>query len=101
MRTFALIGVSAMAISMMASAPASAFSSEQGSAQATNGVAWADPEDKLKELQDKIKGGPDSKTGFYITGPNGQQSDGSGFASQGNGSGAPFGYSPIPGFRGR
>jgi hypothetical protein len=102
MRTFALLGVSAIVISIYVPAKSWAWSSEPVSSQAAGGSAFADPEDKLKELQDKVKGSGESKSGFYMSGSVSQgQSDNPGFGYQGSASPSPFGYSPISGFRTR
>lgn len=103
MRTFALLGVSAIAISLFAPVKSWAWSSEPVSSQASGGSAFADPEDKLKELQDKVKGNGEPQSGFYISGgaTSAGQFGNPGFGGQRPASGQPFGYSPIPGFRTR
>jgi hypothetical protein len=106
MRTFALYGIAAAAISMMVSSPVWAWSSEQAVPQGTDGVNLNDPlfsEDKLKALQDKVNGGGTSSTsGFYVYGGVSQPSDNAnGFQSNSGTGPTPFGFSPIPGFRGR
>jgi hypothetical protein len=102
MRTFALFGVAAIAISIMSPNLVWAWSSEQAIPQGADGANLSDPtisEDKLKALQDKVSGGSSSTSGFYITGGATEQFDKPGF--QTNSGPAPFGYSPLPGFRGR
>ncbi len=63
----------------------------------------AEQEDPLKALQDKVdnKGGS-KQSGFYISsGPTQQPFASSGFQSNQTGTNVPFGYSPMPGFRGQ
>jgi hypothetical protein len=105
MRTFALSSVAALAISMMASAGAWAWSTEQASPNTSAGAAYADPDEAFKALQDKVNGKTNNtQSGFYVSGGAGQQPFGSPYryqsTTQPDGT-VPFGYSPMPGFRGQ
>ncbi len=101
MRAFALSGLAALAISMMAPATVWAWTTEQAS---PSGAAanLADQEDPLKALEDKVNGKTSSQqSGFYFsTGPTQPTFGQSGFNSNQTNSNVPFGYSPMPGFRG-
>jgi hypothetical protein len=111
MRTFALSGFAALAISMMAPTAVWAWSSEPAP-KGADGANLAEQEDPLKALQDKVdakSGGFKSDSGFYITGSASQPQSFSafgrpyGFQSGSTGSTSteiPFGVSPQPGFRG-
>ena len=103
MRAFALSGFAALAISMMAPATVWAWSTEQASPNGGAGTNLADQEDPLKALQDKVDGKNSStQSGFYFsTGPAQQQFGSSGFQSNQTNANVPFGYSPMPGFRGQ
>jgi hypothetical protein len=103
MRTFAFIGAAALAITMMSPNAVWAWSSETVVPQGGQATNLADPDEAFKALQDKVNGGSDSKSGFYISGGADQSMD-SPFISRANPTGSaptPYGYSPIPGFRGR
>ncbi len=103
MRTIALSGFAALAISMMAPATVWAFSTEQASPNTGAAANLADPDEALKALQDKV----DSKTGakqsgfYFSAGPSQQPFSPYGFKSNQTDTNVPFGYSPMPGFRGQ
>jgi hypothetical protein len=65
MRAFAL--AAAAALSILSSTVAGAWTAEQGAA-GTDGASFADPEDKLKELQDKVNSKSQPSSGFFISG---------------------------------
>jgi hypothetical protein len=104
MRTFALPGLAALAISMMVPAAAWAWSAEPA-AKPADGANLAEAEDPLKALQDKVdakSGSTGSQSGFYFSGSAATQPFSPyGFRSNSTDSSVPFGYSPLPGFRGR
>jgi len=103
MRAFALSGLAALAISMMAPATVWAWSTEQASPNGGAAANLAEQEDPLKALQDKVDGKSSSQqSGFYISNGSTQQPF-SPFGSRSNqmGTNVPFGYSPMPGFRGQ
>jgi hypothetical protein len=103
MRTFALSGLAALAISMMAPATVWAWSTEQASPSGGAAANLADQEDPLKALQDKVDGKTSSQqSGFYFSNGSAQQPFNSyGFSSNQTNTNVPFGYSPMPGFRGQ
>ncbi len=106
MRTLALSGFAALAISMMAPAAVWAWSSEPVAPQSADGANLAESDDPLKTLQDKVdsKGGLNagSQSGFYFGGSVGAQTYSPfGLRSNSNDGGVPFGWSPTPGFRGQ
>ncbi len=105
MRTFALVGAAALAVSMSISSLVWAWTAEQPASQGANGANLADPltsEETLKALQDKVSGGKDSSTNFFISaGPPEQSTGFSGFRAAPPGQAPMFGYSPNPGFRGQ
>jgi hypothetical protein len=104
MRTLALSGVAALAISLMAPASAWAWSTEPVAPKTADGANFAEPEDPLKALQDKVdakSGSISSQSGFTISGGATTQPFGPyGFRSYSTGTSVPFGYSPNLGFRG-
>ncbi len=103
MRALALSGFAALAISMMAPANVWAWSAEQASPNGGAGANLADQEDPLKALQDKVDGKSVTKdNGFHFsTGPAQSPFSPHGFtSSQTDTTTTPFGYSPMPGFRG-
>ncbi len=103
MRTLALFGAAAIAI-VVASGPVWAWSSDQSVPQGATGTNFADPDEALEALQNKVdsKNGDQNKSGFFISG-GASQSPGSpfGFQSSTPNGEVPFGYSPMPGFRAR
>jgi hypothetical protein len=104
MRTFALCIAVALSAFMLSLSPVWAWSSETTVTQGKNGANIADPltsEETLKALQDKVNGGTEGKTNFFISGGTPEQSIGR-FGMQPNipGQAPIFGYSPNPGFRG-
>ena len=103
MRAFALSGLAALAISMMAPATVWAWSTEQASPSGGASANLADQEDPLKALEDKVNGKNSSQqSGFYFsTGPAQPTFGQSGFKSNQTDTNVPFGYSPMPGFRGQ
>ena len=103
MRGLALSGFAALAISMMAPASVWAWSTEQPSTTSAEGAAaLAEKEDPLKALQDKVDAkNPAGQSGFYFSGSAGQASGPFGFSSSQTTTERPFGYSPMPGFRGQ
>jgi len=103
MRAFALSGLAALVISMMAPATVWAWSTEQASPNGGAAANLADQEDPLKALEDKVNGKNSSpQSGFYFsTGPAQQPFNPSGFNSNQTNTTVPFGYSPMPGFRGQ
>jgi len=102
MRAFALSGFAAVAISMMAPATVWAWTTEQVSPNSAAGAAFGEQDDPLKALQDKVDGkSPAGQSGFYVSGSAGQASSPFGFNSNQTNSNVPFGYSPMPGFRGQ
>jgi hypothetical protein len=104
MRTFALSGLTALAISMMTPATVWAWSTEQASPNGGANASLADQADPLKALEDKVnsKGGS-NQSGFYFSAGSGATQPFSpyGFNSNQSGTNVPFGYSPMPGFRGQ
>ncbi len=102
MRTFALSGLAALAISMMAPATVYAWSTEQASPNGGAAANLADQQDPLQALQDKVDGKNSSQqSGFYFSSGSAQQPfTPHGFNSNQTDTNVPFGYSPIPGFRG-
>ena len=101
MRTFALSGLAALAISMMAPATVWAWTTEQVSPNSSTGTALSEGDDPLKALQDKVDGkNPVGQSGFYVSGGAGRQSSPFGFNSNQTDTTVPFGYLPQPGFRG-
>jgi hypothetical protein len=102
MRAFALFSLAALAISIMASATVWAFSSEQAIPGGGAAANLADQEDPLKALQDKVDGKTNSnQSGFYLSNGSTQQPFSPGFGSNQTNTTVPFGYSPMPGFRGQ
>jgi hypothetical protein len=103
MRAFALSGLAALAISMMVPATVWAWSAEQASPNGGASANLADQEDPLKALQDKVDGKNSSKqSGFYFSaGSMAQPFSPYGFKSNQTDRNVPFGYSPMPGFRGQ
>jgi hypothetical protein len=103
MRAFALFGVAALAISMTAPATVWAWSTEQASPNGGGSANLADQEDPLKALQDKVDGKNSSQeSGFYFSNGSAQQPFSPyGFRSNQTGTALPYGYSPMPGFRGQ
>ncbi len=104
MRTFALSGVAVLAVSLMASTAVLAWSSEQATPNTGATTNLADPDEALKALQDKVDAkNIGSQSGFYITGGAAQQQPFGplGFHSNQTTTEVPFGYSPMPGFRGQ
>jgi hypothetical protein len=103
MRTFALSGLAALAISMMAPATVWAWSTEQASPNSGANANLAEQEDPLKALQDKVDGKTSSQqSGFYFSNGSTQQPFSPyGFGSNQTNTTVPFGYSPMPGFRGQ
>ena len=103
MRAFALFGFAALAISMMAPATVWAWSTEQASPNGGGSANLADQEDPLKALQDKVDSKDSSKqSGFYFSAGSAQQPFSPyGFKSNQTDTSVPFGYSPMPGFRGQ
>ena len=103
MRTFALSGFAALALSLMTPAAVWAFSTESATPSTGAAANIADPDEALKALQEKV----DSKTasqqsGFYFSaGPTQQPFSPYGFRSNQTDTSVPFGYSPMPGFRGQ
>ena len=101
MRTFALSGFTVLAISIMAPGAVWAWSTEQATPNTAASANYADPDDALKALQDKVNSkNNSSQSGFYFSGGVGQQSP-YGFRSNQTDTTVPFGYSPMPGFRGQ
>ena len=104
MRAFALSGFAALAISILAPATVWAFSTEQASPQGGGAANLAEQDDPLKALQDKVDSKSGStQSGFYFSaGPAaGQPFAPYGFKSNQTDTTVPFGYSPMPGFRGQ
>ncbi len=103
MRAFALSGLAALAISMMAPATVWAWSTEQASPNGGASANLADQEDPLKALQDKVDGksSPGQSGLYFSAGPTTQPFGPSGFNSNQTNTNVPFGYSPMPGFRGQ
>ena len=103
MRALALSGLAALAISMLAPATVWAWSTEQASPNGGAAANLADQEDPLKALQDKVDGKNSSQeSGFYFSNGSAQQPFSPyGFRSNQTGTNVPFGYSPMPGFRGQ
>jgi hypothetical protein len=105
MRTLALSGFAALAISMMAPAAVWAWSSEPAAPTGAGGSNLVESDDPLKALQDKVdaKSGfnTGSQSGFYVGGSVGgaQPFTPYGFRSTPTDTSA-FGWSPNPGFRG-
>jgi hypothetical protein len=103
MRAFALSGLAALAISMLAPATVWAFSTEQASPSGGAAANLADQEDPLRALQDKVDGKHSSQqSGFYFSNGSAQQPfTPYGSRSNQTGTNVPFDYSPMPGFRGQ
>ena len=103
MRAFALSSLAALAVSMMAPATVWAWSTEQAGSNGGASANLADQEDPLKALQDKVDGkSSPGQSGFYFSaGPTTQPFGSSGFSSNQTNTNVPFGYSPMPGFRGQ
>ena len=102
MRGFALSSFAVLALSMMAPATVWAWSTEQVSPDSSTGTALAEGDDPLKALQDKVNSkNPAGQSGFYVTGGAAQSSSPFGFSSNQTNTSVPFGYSPMPGFRGQ
>ena len=102
MRGFALSSLAVLAISMMAPATVWAWSTEQVSPNSSTGTALAEGDDPLKALQDKVDAkNPAGQSGFYVTGGATQSTSPFGFSSSQSNTSVPFGYSPMPGFRGQ
>ncbi len=103
MRAFALSGFAALAISLMAPVTVWAWSTEQASPNGGASANFADQEDPLKALQDKVDNkGSSNQSGFYFSSGQAQQPFSPyGFRSGQAGTNVPFGYSPMPGFRGQ
>ncbi|MGO9547424.1 MAG: hypothetical protein ACLPPF_21855 [Rhodomicrobium sp.] len=107
MRTLAIIGAIAIAVSAAAPKAAWAWSTEQTAPAGTNGVDFSDP-DKFQALQDKVNGKTTaSDSGFHFSGgvSSGATGDLTGTNPYGvvplTGRGSAFSYSPNPGFRGQ
>jgi hypothetical protein len=107
MRTLALSGFAALAFSMMSPAAVWAWSSEPVAPKSAGGANFAESDDPLKALQEKVdakSGYNSSQSGFYFSsGATRQPFSPYGFSSNksdGQSEGVPFGYSPMPGFRG-
>ncbi|MFZ1109690.1 MAG: hypothetical protein WAN43_15260 [Rhodomicrobium sp.] len=104
MRTLALSGLAALAISMMTPAGAWAWSVEPAAPRGADGANLAEADDPLKVLQDKVdakSGSTSSQSGFTFSGSAATQPFGRyGFRSDSTDTSVPFGYSPLPGFRG-
>jgi hypothetical protein len=103
MRALALSGFAALAISMMAPATVWAWSTEQASPNSGAAANLAEQEDPLKVLQDKVDGKSSSQqSGFYFSSGSAQQPfTPNGLRSNQTGTNVPYGYSPMPGFRGQ
>ncbi len=101
MRALALSGFAALAMSLMAPATVWAWSTEQATSNGSAAANLAEEGDPLKALQDKVDAKSGSKqSGFYFSAGPGEQSQ-TGFYSSRKGTTPPFGYSPMPGFRGQ
>ncbi|KAI94956.1 hypothetical protein T281_08135 [Rhodomicrobium udaipurense JA643] len=101
MRKVAFAGLAAVAVSLFTPMQLWAWSSEPVQ-QNSDAAAALNDDDKLKALQDKVDGKGEFKSGFYVSGGAASGSYASPFGSQQNlmNSGVPYGYSPMPGFRG-
>lgn len=102
MRGYLLCGATVLAISLIAPASVWAWSTEQASPG--SGANLAEQDDPLKVLQDKVDSKSSSKQGnFYFSAGQASTPFGSpyGFQSNQTNTTVPFGYSPMPGFRGR
>jgi hypothetical protein len=102
MRKLALSGFAALAVSIMSPAAAWAWSSEPVAPKSADGANFAETEDPLKALQEKVdakSGHNSSQSGFYFSSGVTRQPFGLyGFGSS-QSDGAPFGYPLTPGFR--
>jgi len=99
MRKVAFAGLAAVAVSFLAPAQVWAWSSEPVQ-QNSDAAAALNDDDKLKSLQDKVEGKGEFKSGFYVSGGATAISP-FGFQQQSTSNGeVPYGYSPMPGFRG-
>jgi hypothetical protein len=105
MRALALSGFAALAICTMASSAAWAWSAEPVAPKGADGVNLAETEDPLKALQEKVdakSGSIGSQSGFSISSSaTTQPFSPYGFRTYSTDTSIPFGYAPIPGFRGR
>jgi hypothetical protein len=105
MRALALSGFAALAIWMMAPAAAWAWSAEPVAPKTADGVNFAETEDPLKALQEKVdakSGATGSQSGFSISSSTTTQPFSPyGFRTYSTDTSIPFGFSPSPGFRGR
>lgn len=102
MRTFALLGVATLAISMTAPNTVWAWSSDQAVSQGTNTTNLADPEEALKALQDKVNANSaGSNTGFFVSGSVNQPPESSPYGYQSNPLGTPPTPYSFPTFRAR
>ncbi len=103
MRTFALSGLAALLISVLAPAAVWAWSSEQASPNTAASANLADPDEALKALQDKVNSKNNgNQSGFYFSGGAVQQPYSPfGLRPSQTDTTVPFGYSPMPGFRGQ
>ena len=103
MRKFVLSGFAVFVISIMAPDSTWAFSTEQASPSNGASANLADPDEALKALQDKVDSKSGSnQSGFYFSaGPAQQSFSPYGFRSNQTDTTVPFGYSPMPGFRGQ
>ncbi|MBT3071134.1 hypothetical protein KKP04_09655 [Rhodomicrobium sp. Az07] len=102
MRKVALAGLAALAVSLLAPTHVWAWSSEPIE-QNSGAAAALNDDDKLKALQDKVDGKGEFKSGFYVSGGAASGPFGSHFGAQRQNpanAGVPYGYSPMPGFRG-
>jgi hypothetical protein len=105
MRTIASISAAALAVSLIVSSGAFAWTADQSAPPASNGIDLSDP-DNFKALQDKVNGKTgDSGFQFSTTVGSGNSGFYGGTNPYGiqplNGNGSAFSYSPIPGFRGQ
>jgi hypothetical protein len=102
MRKVAFAGLAAIAVSLWMPAQVWAWSTEPVQ-QNSDAAAALNDDDKLKALQDKVDGKAEFKSGFYVSGgaTSGLSQSPFGFQQQNPAnSGVPYGYSPMPGFRG-
>jgi hypothetical protein len=102
MRAFALSGLAALAISMLAPATVWAWSTETASPNGGAAANLADQEDPLKALQDKVDGKSSSQqSGFYFSSGSAQQPFSPfGVKSNQTNTTVPVGDATTPGFRG-
>ncbi len=63
----ALAFAATAAVLVLSPLAARAWTTEPGG-QATDGASFSDPEDKLKELQDKVNAKGQTQSGFFISG---------------------------------